>query len=138
MRTSVLALAILLSFTTLSRANTPAVQAQPAPQATHAAPQAALDAAIQQHTDAATADRETVMRVLDHADVKAVAGRMGVDLRQARSAVSTLEGDQLAQVTAQARAVDQALAGGASTLVISTTTIIIGLLILILIIIAVD
>jgi hypothetical protein len=106
--------------------------------ATHAASPAALAAALQQHSAATTAERDAVLRVLDHAQVKEVAGRIGVDLRQARSAVTTMDAQQLAQVSAQAKAVDQALAGGASTVVISTTTIIIALLVVILIIVAVD
>jgi hypothetical protein len=135
MRTFVLALVTLISLSTASAAFA-ADQVSTAP-AVHAAPVAALDAALQQHSATSQADRDAVLRVLDHAQVKAVAGRMGVDLRQAKTAVRTLDGEQLARVSAQARAVDQALAGGASTVVISTTTIIIGLLVLILIIIAV-
>jgi hypothetical protein len=104
----------------------------------HAASQVALDAALQQHSTATAAEREAVLRVLDHAQVKEVAGKLGVDLRQAKSAVATMDATQLAQVSVQARAVDQALAGGASTVVISTTTIIIALLVVILIIVAVD
>jgi hypothetical protein len=132
MRTFVLALVTILSLGIASRA----LAADPAP-AAHAASQAALDAVLQQHSTSAQADRDAVLRVLDQAQVKAVAGRIGVDLRQAKDAVRTLDGEQLARVSAQARAVDRALAGGASTVVISTTTIIIGLLVLILIIIAV-
>jgi hypothetical protein len=129
MRTFVTVLSIgLMSLTVV-----PQVYAQQS----HAAPQAALDAALQQLAAATAADREAVMRVLDRAEVKTVAGRMGVDLRQAKSAIATLDGEQLSQVSAQARQVDQALAGGASTVVISTTTIIIALLALILIIVAV-
>jgi hypothetical protein len=63
---------------------------------------------------------------------------MGIDLRRAEGAIATLSEQDVAQVAAQARQVDEALAGGASTLVISTTTIIIALLIVILIIVAVD
>jgi hypothetical protein len=74
----------------------------------------------------------------DRPAVKDVAGRMGVDLRQAKHAVITMNAEQLAQVAAQAKSVDQALAGGASNVVISTTTIIIALLVVILIIVAVD
>ena len=106
--------------------------------ADHAASPAALDAALQQHTTATSAERDAVLRVLDHAQVKEVAGRIGVDLRQAKNAVATMDAQQLAQVSAQAKAVDQALAGGASSVVISTTTIIIALLVVILIIVAVD
>ena len=105
-------------------------------QESHAAPQAALDAALQQHAAATAADRDAVMRVLDRAEVQAVAGRMGVDLRQAKSAIATLDAAQLSEISAQARQVDQALAGGASSVTISTTMIIIGLLVLILLIVA--
>jgi hypothetical protein len=52
--------------------------------------------------------------------------------------VSTLQGEDLARVAAQARQVETALAGGQSRVVISTTMIIIALLVLILIIVAVD
>ena len=129
MRTSVsILLALFMVFPAAARAQA---------QSTHAAPPAALDAALQQHATSTAADREAVLRVLEKAEVKSVAGRMGVDLRTASSAIATLEGDQLTQLATQARQVDQALAGGASTIVISTTTIIIALLVLILIIIAV-
>lgn len=137
MRLSVLVVVTLLSLGAATSALAADGQA-PAQGTAHAAPQAALDAALQQHTAATAADREAVLRVLDHAQVKEVAGRMGIDLRQAKNAVSTLDGERLAQVSAQAKAVDQALAGGASTVVISTTTIIIALLVIILIIVAVN
>ena len=130
MRTSVSVVAILLMVLTA----VPRLQAQ----STHAAPQSAIDAALQQHAAASAGDREAVLRVLNHAEVKAVAERAGIDLRQATSAVSTLDGEQLAQVAAQAQQVEQALAGGQSRVVISTTLIIIALLVLILIIVAVD
>ena len=129
MRTSVSVLAILLMVLTA----VPRLGAQ-----SHAAPQSALDAAVQQHVAAASADREAVLRVLDRSEVKTVAERAGIDLRRATSAVATLQGDELAQVAAQARQVEEALAGGQSRVVISTTLIIIALLVLILIIVAVD
>ena len=132
-RLFVLVLVTLLTISTATRADAADRQA-PA----HSASQAALDAALQQQTAAATAERDAVLRVLDHAQVKDVAARAGVDLRQARSAVATMSGEQLAQVSAQAKAVDRALAGGASTVVISTTTIIIALLVVILLIVAID
>lgn len=100
--------------------------------------QALLDAAVQEHVASTTADRAAVLRVLDHPDVKAVAGRMGVDLRTAAQAVSTLEGQELETLLAQANQVEEALAGGQSKVVISTTLIIIILLVLILLIVAID
>ena len=102
----------------------------------HAAGQQALDAAVQQRVRAVDQDRETVRQFLQRSDVKAIAGKYGIDLRRAENAVATMDADDLASVAAQARAADQSLAGGASTVTISTTTIIIGLLVLILLIVA--
>jgi hypothetical protein len=82
--------------------------------------------------------------VLANPEVKAVADKAGLDLRRATTAVASLEGQELTQLAAQARQVDQALArgealaGGQSKIVISTTMIIIALLVLILLIVAID
>jgi hypothetical protein len=130
MRMSVPVLAIL--FTVI--AAIPPAQAQ----STHAAPPSAIDAALQAHVSAADADRAMVQRLLEREEVKEVAGAAGLDLRRAASAVATLDGADLAAVAAQARQVDEALAGGQSRVVISTTMIIIALLVVILIIVAVD
>jgi len=129
MRQSTSILAILLMVVTLA----PRAQAQ-----TGVASQALLDAAVQQHVATIEANRATVLRVLEHPDVKALAGRIGVDLRTATEAVSTLDGQDLQTLTAQANQVDEALAGGQSRVVISTTVIIIALLVLILLIVALD
>ena len=129
MRKSTSIVAILLMAVTLA----PRVQAQ-----TGVASQALLDAAVQQHVATTEANRATVLRVLDHPDVKAVAGRLGVDLRTAADAVSTLDGQDLQTLTAQANQVDEVLAGGQSKVVLSTTVIIIALRVIILIIVAVD
>ena len=130
MRTSTTVLAILLTLA----AAAPRLYAQ----SPHVASEAALDAAIQQHLDQTGAQREAVLRVLERDEVKAVAGRAGIDLTTAATAVSTMQGDQLAAAAAQAVQVEQALAGGQSKLVISTTTIIIILLVIILLIVAID
>lgn len=124
---------IVLAMFTLA-AVAPRVHAQTA----HTAPQAALDEALQQHAASEAADRDTVLRLLDRPDVRAIAGEAGLDVRRARSAVSTLSASQIRELAAQARQAEEGLAGGQSKLVISTTTIIIALLVLILIIIAVD
>jgi hypothetical protein len=112
----------------------PRVQAQEP----HAATQSAIDAALQQHVATEAADRADLLRVLGNPEVKAVADKAGLDLKRATTAVASLNGDELTQLAAQARQVDQALAGGQSKVVISTTFIIIALLVLILIIVAVD
>jgi hypothetical protein len=107
-------------------------------QASHTASQSAIDAALQQHVSSAAADRADLLRVLANPEVKAVAEKAGLDLRRATTAVASLEGQELSQLAAQARQVDQALAGGQSRIVISTTVIIIALLVLILLIVAID
>ena len=108
-----------------------------AAQQARTADQAILDQAVADHVRQTTDDREAVLRVLENDEVRRLAGQMGVDLKQAESAVATLDDSELAAMAAQARAVNDALAGGQSSITISTTLIIIGLLILILIIVAV-
>ena len=103
MRTSTSVLVILLSIVIAM----PRVQAQ----AAHTASQSAIDAALQQHVSSAAADRADLLRVLANPEVKAVADKAGLDLRKATTAVASLEGQQLSQLAAQARQVDQALAG---------------------------
>jgi predicted Zn-dependent protease len=130
MRTFTSVLVILLSIVVAM----PRVHAQ----ASHTASQSAIDAALQEQVSSAAADRADVQRVLANPEVKAVADAAGIDLRRASTAVASLEGEQLSQIAAQARQVDQALAGGQSKIVISTTMIIIALLVLILLIVALD
>lgn len=129
MRTSASILAILFTGT---------VAIPPAyAQTTHAAPPSAIDAALQQHADASRADRAAVLRLLARDEVKEIAGKAGLDLRRAQSAVRTLSGADLAQLASQARQAERGLAGGQSTITISTTLIIIALLVIILIVVAV-
>ena len=130
MRTSTSVLVVLLSLVI----TVPRAQAQ----TPHAATQSAIDAALQQHVATAAAERADLLRVLSNPEVKAVADKAGLDLRRATTAVASLDGQELTQLAAQARQVDQALAGGQSRVVISTTMIIIALLVLILVIVAVD
>lgn len=129
MRTSVSILATL--FTVI--AAIPPAQAQ----TTHAAPPSAIDAALQQHVNAAEADRQAVLQLLERPEVKDIAGQAGFDLRKAATAVATLEGAELANLAAQARQVNDTLAGGQSSITISTTMIIIALLVIILIVLIV-
>jgi hypothetical protein len=93
----------------------------------------ALDQAVQQRVTQQQADRAALQEFLHQPAVKDVAARAGLPLDKAEAAVSTLQGQDLAQAAAQARAINSDLAGGASTIVISTTTIIVALLIDILI-----
>jgi hypothetical protein len=123
----VVGLAILVTFA----AAVPYAEAQQA----HSAPQSALDAALQEHVTGSGADRDAVLRLLEREEVKEVAGKAGLDLRRAAGIVATLDGQALADVVAQARQVEGALAGGQSSITISTTLIIIALLVIILIVV---
>lgn len=107
-------------------------------QSSHTAPDAALEAAVQQHAASAAADRDAVLRLLARPEVLAIARDAGIDLQRAERGVATLEGSPLSEIAAQARQAEEALAGGQSRVTISTTLIIIALLVLILIIVAVD
>ncbi len=102
----------------------------------HAVDPTTLTTTVEQHTAAREADRAAILDVLARPEVRGAAARIGADLAPARSAVPTLDGDDLARAAAAARQLDQSLAGGASTVTISTTTIVIGLLVVILLIVA--
>jgi hypothetical protein len=77
----------------------PRIQASPGPgQATapaHIAGQTVLDAAIQEHARATDQDRETVRSFLERADVRAIAGKYGVDMRRAESAVAAMDASEV-------------------------------------------
>jgi hypothetical protein len=103
----------------------------------HIADQVVLDAQVSAKSAEAADQRTVIQRLLEREPVRAIADRWGIDVAEVETAVATLDGEELAQLAAQAQQVDDSLAGGQSTITLSTTTIIIGLLILILIIVAV-
>jgi len=105
---------------------------------THIAGQSVLDAAVQEHARATDRDREAVRLFLQRADVRAIAGKSGIDIRRAESAVAAMDASEVANMAAQARAASETLAGGQGSVTISTTAIIIGLLVLILLIVALN
>ena len=80
----------------------------------HAAPQSVLDAAVEQHVDTIAADRDAILRVLSRSEVQAVASRAGISLRNHETAVSRLQGDELAHAATLARQAEDSLAGGAT------------------------
>ena len=83
-------------------------------QTAHAAPQALLDAAVDQRVTAVAADREAVLRVLSRPEVKDIANRAGITLRTRETAVARLEGEDLTRAAALARQAEDNLAGGAT------------------------
>jgi hypothetical protein len=111
----------------------PAAQAQ-----THVIDKSALSQAVQQRVTQDQADRDAIVSLLQRPEVKQIASQAGLSLQKAEAAVSTLNGQDLRDLAAQSRQVQNDLAGGASTVVISTTTIIIVLLVVILIVLIAD
>jgi len=103
----------------------------------HVADQAILDQVVADHVQQTADDREAILRVLEIDHVRKLAEGVGLDLKRAEAAVATLDDVEMGAIAAQARTVNDALAGGQSSVTISTTAIIVGLLVLILIIIAV-
>ena len=111
----------------------PAAQAQ-----THVIGKSALSQAVQERVSQDQADRDAIRSLLHRPEVKQIAAQAGLSLHKAEAAVSMLNGQDLRDLAAQSRQVQNDLAGGASNIVISTTTIIIVLLIIILIVLIAD
>src|SRR4029077_7286090 len=81
-------------------------------QQTHVINQSTLDQAVQQRVSQDEADRETLRTFLANPTVKNVAARAAASIEKARAAVTTLQGDELHRAAAQARDVNDDLAGG--------------------------
>jgi hypothetical protein len=78
--------------------------------------------------------RATIRALLERAEVRSIADEVGLDLRRAEGAVSTLQGPELDRVASQASAANDMLAGG-QNIKISLVAI---LLIIIIVILLVD
>ena len=102
----------------------------------HVISPSALAAAVAEHVAQEQADRAAIRQALAQPEVRVLAARAGVDATRLEALAGTLSGSDLEAVASNARAVNESLAGGASTITVSTTTIIIALLVLILLIVA--
>jgi hypothetical protein len=100
----------------------------------HVIGKSALDQAVQRRVSQERADREVILSLLQRQDVQDIAGKAGLSIDTAQTAVSMLQGRDLEQVARQARVAQDNLAGGGNVTV-STTTIIIVLLLIILIVV---
>jgi hypothetical protein len=96
-----------------------------------------MQQAIAEQQSRDTANRQTIERVLARSDVQVVAARLGLDVKDARTAIAGISGEELAAVAETARSADQDLAGGLGnpTITISLVTL---LLIIILVILIAD
>jgi hypothetical protein len=97
--------------------------------------QAELEGALAKSLDREDAQRDSIRALLQRDEVRGLAAANGLDLHRAEAAVATLDGDELATVSAQAAQVDAQLAGGDPIVSISLVSL---LLIIIIIILLVD
>ena len=95
-----------------------------------------LDAAMASRADSDAASREAILNLLGRDEIRDVAGRVGVDLSRVRATVSTLSGEELREVAAQAQLANQSLVGGDEKVVIGSTVLIIALLVIIILVAA--
>lgn len=79
-------------------------------------------------------NRGAVLDVLRSSQAREIAGRLGLTVAGAESAVSALDSTELAQLAGTARLADSQLAGGDRTIIISTTTALLILIIVILLV----
>ena len=100
----------------------------------HVVDSAILYGAIAEQHAADAANRQTIERVLARPDVQVVAARLGLDIKDARTAIASASGEELAVVAQTAQAVDQDLAGGQNqTITISVVTLLLIIIIVLLI-----
>lgn len=93
---------------------------------------AAVEQALAERLEANEASRAVIRGLLQRNDVRKMAGDLGLDLRRAETAVSTLEGAALDRVAQQAAVASDLLSGGAQTIRISVVTLLLIIIIVIL------
>ncbi len=94
---------------------------------------AAVDQALGAKVLSDESARDTVRTLLARDEVKAMAANLGLDLRQATTAVSTLQGADLQRVSDRAAVANDMLAGGAQTVTVSLVAILLIVIIIILV-----
>jgi hypothetical protein len=99
----------------------------------HVVDPATMAQAIDRQGSVDAANRQVVERVRSRPDVQAAAERLGLDVKQARSAIAQLDSAELAAVAGQAQAVDNDPAGGQRYIVVSVTTLLLIIIIILLI-----
>jgi hypothetical protein len=97
----------------------------------HVATDAVIASAL--HTKAANdaSNREAILKVFKRDEVRQLASRLGLEIKDAESAIAHASGAELAEAAARARAIDRALAGGDTKVSLTTLLLIIIIVILI-------
>ena len=121
-------LAVAALITTLGFGSQPAF-AQQAVVVDRAAVDQALGAKVLSDESA----RDAVRTLLARDEVKAMAANMGLDLRRANTAVSTLQGADLQRVSDRAAVANDMLAGGDQTITVSLVAVLLIVIIIILV-----
>ena len=98
----------------------------------HVVDPAALDQATARRAAQDQAQRAMLISALDSPEAQQSARRLGVKLQDARTAVSTLDGAELSQLSQVLLSGESALSGGGQTIIISTTTLLLIIIIVIL------
>ncbi len=93
---------------------------------------ASVDQALGEKVISDESARDSIRTLLGRDDVKAMATGMGLDVRRAEGAVSSLEGADLQRVSARATAANEMLVGGTTTVTISLVAILLIVIIVIL------
>ena len=102
----------------------------------HAVELATLARTLERHAADQEAKRASIREAIGRPEVREMAGRLGVDLDRFNDSLLTLGTADLDRAAEAAGQVNEALAGGASSITLSVTTIIIILLVVILLIVA--
>ncbi len=98
----------------------------------HVADAGALKAAVAKKVAADDADRQAILKVLAHPQVRDVAGRFGLTVQKAETAIAQLSGAELAEIAQPARTLNAELTGGQNVIVISVTTLLLIIIIVLL------
>lgn len=93
---------------------------------------AAIEQVLIERVQGEIASRASIHSLLERSEVRRMAGDLGLDLRRAETAVSTLQGPELERVAQQAAAASELLSGGAQTIQISVVTLLLIIIIVIL------
>lgn len=110
----------------------PALAATAAPAPAHVVDAGTLQARLDRATLGQEASRQSILLLLQRADIRAIADRAGLDIQRASSAVAVLSDAQLEALGAQAAEINAGV-GGSDNIVISATALIIILLIIIIV-----
>ena len=113
--------------------NSSAIAQQSPSTGRHVVDPAAMRQAVADQALTDQQNREAVLGVLQTSEARELAGRLGLNVTRAESAMSTLSSAELANLAGQARLADAQLAGGSQMVVISLTTLLLIIIIVILI-----